>query len=105
MASAKSFVKGLAAGAVLGAVAAIVSGVHDKDKKMRSLRAMAVRVKNRVAGHAKTVGKLTKGAYHEIVEKAIAECRGAKTLSEAELDELKDELKGSWTDVRKMIKK
>lgn len=103
MGSKKALVKMLAAGAVLGAVAAVVSSMKDRGVKGADLRKAAVKIKDKVAHHAKKVGKLTKAAYGKIVETTIAEYRGVKALSEEELDELRDELKDGWEDVRNMM--
>jgi gas vesicle protein len=105
MGTKKSFVKGLAAGAVLGAVAAIMHTMQDRDKKAQELQRTAMRIKDKVAAHAKKLGKLTKAAYGKIVETTIAEYRGVKALSEDELNELRGELKAGWTDVQQMINK
>lgn len=104
MASTKSFIKGLAAGAVLGAVAAVVTSLENKDEKMADLQKAADRIKGKVAKHAREMGKLSKTAYHGIVNKTIEEYRGLKHLSEQELGELKADLKDSWTDVEKVVK-
>lgn len=101
----KGFVKGLAAGAVLGAVAALLHTMKDKDKKAKELESTAMRIKDKVAAHAKKLGKLTKSAYGTIVDTTIAEYRGVKALSESELKELKAELKAGWTDVQAMLKR
>lgn len=101
----KGFIKGLAAGAVLGAVAALMHTVQDKDKKAKELEKVALRIKDKVAAHAKKLGKLTKAAYGKIVETTVAEYRGVKALSEEELDELREELKGSWSGVAEMMRK
>lgn len=105
MGTKKSFVKGLAAGAVLGAVAAIMHTMQDKDKKAQELQKAAMRIKDKVASHAKRLGKLTKAAYGKIVETTVAEYRGVKALSEDELADLRDELKAGWTDVQEMLNK
>ncbi|HTM67700.1 MAG TPA: hypothetical protein VL426_00215 [Candidatus Binatia bacterium] len=105
MGSKKSFVKGLAAGAVLGAVAAMLHSMKDKDKAAKDIKKEAMRIKDKVAGHAKRLGKLSKTAYEKIVETTVAEFRGVKALSEDELSELKSELKAGWTDVKEMVEK
>jgi hypothetical protein len=101
------FIKGLAAGAVLGAVASLLMGMEEKerDEKMSAIKKTAGEIKDRVADHAKKLGKLTKTAYDKIVETTVAEYRGVKALSETELSELKRDLKGSWSQIEKMIKK
>lgn len=104
MASTKSFIKGLAAGAVLGAVAAIVTSLENKDEKVVELQKAAMRIKDKVAKHARTMGKLSKSAYHEIVDKTVEEYRGLKHLSDKELADLKADLKDSWGDVEKVVK-
>lgn len=104
MGTKKSFVKGLAAGAVLGAVAALMSTMKEKDKKAQEMQRTATRIKDKVAAHAKKLGKLSKAAYGKIVETTVAEYRGVKALTEDELKELKDELKASWKDVESMLK-
>lgn len=104
MGTKKSFVKGLAAGAVLGAVAALVSTMKEKDKKAQELQETAMRIKDKAIAHAKKLGKLSKAAYGKIVDTTVAEFRGVKALTEDELKELKAELKASWKDVEAMLK-
>lgn len=104
MGTKKSFIKGLAAGAVLGAVAALVSTMKEKDKKAQEMQRTATRIKDKVAAHAKKLGKLSKAAYGKIVETTVAEYRGVKALTEDELKELKDELKASWKDVEGLVR-
>ncbi|HTK04756.1 MAG TPA: hypothetical protein VL500_04175 [Candidatus Eisenbacteria bacterium] len=105
MGSKKSFVKGLAAGAVLGAVAAMLHSIKDKDKAAKDLKKTAARISDKVANHAKRLGKLSKAAYEKIVDTTVAEYRGVKALTEDELAELKHELKAGWGDVKEMIEK
>lgn len=105
MGSKKAFVKGLAAGAVLGAVAAMLHSIKDKDKAAKDLQKAATRIKDKVSGHAKHLGKLSKAAYDKIVDTTVAEYRGVKALTEDELDELKKELKAGWSDVKSMVEK
>jgi hypothetical protein len=99
----KGFIKGLAAGAVLGAVASVLMSMEHKDEKKAALVKVANRVKSRVLRHSKNIGKLTKGAYNQIVDTTVAEFRGVKDLSEAELGELRSELRDSWDDVKGMV--
>lgn len=104
MPSLKSFVKGLAAGAVLGAVAAMATTVEDKDEKLASLQKAAQRIKAKVAKDAQQVGKLSKTAYHRIVDATVEEYRSLKHLTDDELVELKRDLKDSWVEVERMVK-
>jgi len=104
MASTKSFIKGLAAGAVLGAVAAVVTKMENKNEKMVEIQKAAGRIKDKVAKHAVEMGGLSKGAYHKIVEATVSEFKNLKHLSDGELNELKAELKESWGDVEKIVK-
>jgi hypothetical protein len=99
----KGFVKGLAAGAVLGAVASVLMSMEHKDEKKEALAKVAKRVKTKVGQHSKNIGKLTKTAYNKIVDTTVAEFRGVKDLSEGEMDELRDELRSSWEDVKGMV--
>ena len=93
-------IKGLAAGAVLGAVAHLVLSMEHKDEKKAAIAKAADRIRRKVMAHAKSVGKLTKTAYGKIVDTTVAEFRGVKDLSEEELTELGSELKGSWDGVK-----
>lgn len=101
----KHFVKGLAAGAILGAVASVLLNSEEADEKKAALVKAAKKVKKKVADHSKSVGKLTKSAYGKIVDTTVAEFRGVKDLSEDELKELRAELKASWKDLEGMMKK
>jgi len=101
----KSFLKGLAAGAVLAGVAAAVVGTTDKNRKKKALAKAAADIKDKIAKRASRIGKLTKAAYWSIVDATLQEYRGMKTLSETELKEFAEELKESWNDVRAILKK
>ena len=61
MGAKKGFVKGLAAGAILGAVASLAMSMKETDKKKRALQDAAHDVKDRVIKHSTRLGKLTKG--------------------------------------------
>jgi gas vesicle protein len=103
--SAKSFVKGLAAGAVLGAVAALVHGMDNRHEKAEAMQKAAERIKNKVAKRAKEMGKLTKTAYNKIVDATVKEFKELKEVSSEEMDELCEELKGSWSEVESVLGK
>ena len=104
MPSKKMVVKGLALGAVLGAVAALIHEMKDRNISTKEVTNAAQRIKNKVSDHAKKLGELTKEAYGSIVDTTIAEYRGVKALTEDELKELGKELKGSWKEVQAMLK-
>jgi len=101
----KRIVKGLAAGAVLAAVASLVVSMKDeKNKKAaKELAGVAHGIKERVVRHAKKLGKLSKTAYNTIVDTTVAEYRDVKALSETDLTDLKKELKDSWGDVHQIL--
>jgi len=103
MGSAKSFVKGLAAGAVLGAVAAIYSSMTEKDEKKAKVQKHAASIAKKVAAHAKQLGKMSKAAYGKIVDTTVAEYRGVKALSDDEMNDLRTELKDGWTELQSLF--
>jgi len=102
----KRLVKGLAAGAVLAAVASLAMSMKEEKnrKTVKEMSKAAHKMKDRVLAHAKKLGKLTKSAYAKIVDTTVAEYRGVKSLSESDLAELKEELMVSWSDVQKILK-
>ena len=106
MGAAKKFIKGLATGAVLAAVATLVVGMRDEKNRhlAKELGRAGHDIKERMAKHAKKFGKLTKAAYGKIVDTTVAEYRGVKALSESDLDDLKGELKAGWTDIQSILK-
>lgn len=103
MGSKKSFVKGVAAGAVLGAVFALVTQMKKHNVKKDDLEKAGKRIQDKVAKHAKKLGRLSKQAYGKIVDTTVAEVRGVKALSEDDLMDLRDELKDGWSDIQKMF--
>ncbi len=105
MGAKKLLVKGLALGAVLGAVAALINEMKDRDISAKEVTAAAERIKTKVGKHAKKLGSLTKEAYGSIVDTTVAEYRGVKALTEDELKDLAKELKGSWKEVQAMMRK
>lgn len=104
--SAKGFVKGLAAGAVLAAVGALVISMKDGNNKAAAKRLGKVAhvIKDKVVAHAKKMGKLSKSAYDRIVDTTVAEYRGVQALSESELKEMRSELKAEWAAIQGIIK-
>jgi hypothetical protein len=105
MGAKKMLVKGLALGAVLGAVAAMIHEMKDRDISSKEVTGAAERIKNKVSKHAMKLGKLTKEAYGSIVDTTVGEYRGVKALTEDELKDLSKELKGSWKEVQAMMMK
>jgi len=103
MGAKKMLVKGLALGAVLAAVAALIQEMKDRDISTKELTGAADRIKNKVSKHARKLGTLTKEAYGSIVDTTIAEYRGVKALTEDELKELSRDLKGNWSEVKEML--
>ena len=97
MGKGTSFVKGLAAGAVIAAAAALIMEMRDGNgKKTKDLKKAAEDIGKRVAGHAMRIGSLSKSAYGKIVDTSVAEYRGVKALSEEDIKELRTELKEGW---------
>lgn len=101
----KKIVKGLAAGAVLAGVASLVVSMRDEKnrKAAKELHQAAHQIKERVTKHAKNLGTLTKSAYGKIVDTTVAEYRGVKELSEADLREIRSDLKESWNQVQSIL--
>ena len=102
----KGLVTGLAAGALLGAVAALVMKMSDKERsaKMKAVEKAAKDISKKVVKHAKTLGQVSKSAYHQIVDTTVAEYGGAKSLSASDLSALKKELKADWQRLSKLLK-
>ncbi len=107
MGAKKSFVKGLAAGAVLAAAASLIMDMREGqgEKKAKELKKAASDIGTRVAHHAMRLSTLSKSAYNKVVDSAIAEYRGVKALSEDDLHDLKTELKDGWSDLKAIAKK
>jgi len=102
----KKLVRTLAMGAILAGAATLAVKMKDEKnrRKAKEIGRAAMAIKERVAKHAVKLGKLSKSAYGKIVDTTVAEYRGVKALSEGELDEMKDELKAGWEDVRQIFR-
>ncbi|MBI4458279.1 hypothetical protein HY633_04925 [Candidatus Uhrbacteria bacterium] len=105
MSKKSALIKGLAVGAVLAAVAKAVMVIKEDDKKSKELAKIAKRIKERVVGHTKSIGKLSKASYAKIVDTVMAEYRTVKDLSGSENSEIRKELKNDWSAIKKMFKK
>jgi len=103
MGAVKKLAKGLAAGALLGAAAMFIANAAKKDPNVKAATKAAQTVAKRAMAHAKKIGKISKSAYDSIVETTVAEARGAKQLSNAEVAELRKELSASWKELAKMM--
>jgi len=99
-------VKGLAVGAALAAVASLVVSMKEERnrKAAKEISRAARKLTDRVAAHAKKLGKLSKAAYGKIVDTTVGECRGVKSLSKSDLADLKKDLRNSWSEVQKVLK-
>lgn len=102
----KGLFTGLAAGAVIGAVTALVMKMNDKERdvKLKAAQKAAKDISTQVAKHGKSLSKLTKAAYHQIVDTTVGEYKGVKALSQSDLAELKKELKADWVRLEKILK-
>jgi gas vesicle protein len=101
----KSLAKGIAAGAVIGAVTMLLRHMkNDGSLDTKKVNKTAKAIRDRVAKHAKTIGGLTKEAYDNIVTTTVAEYRGVKALSEGELGDLKSDLLAGWKDIKALVK-
>lgn len=101
-----SFVKGLAAGAVIASAAALIMDLRDgKGQKGKQLQKAVTDIGKKVAHHALRVGKLSKSAYGKIVDTTVAEYRGAKALSAEDVREMKAELKEGWAMLKHIASK
>ena len=104
MASMKSFIKGLMAGAVLGAVGALAMSIDKNDKRVKLLKKTVEDIMDVVGKKAVALGQLSRSAYNKIVDTTVAEYKIAANFSEDELKELSRDLKDSWTDIAKIFK-
>lgn len=107
MGSKKSFVKGLAAGAVIAAAASLMLDMQKGEGKRKAaqLKKAASDIGKKVAAHAVRLGAMSKSSYDRIVDTAVAEYRGAKALSQDDLRELKAELRGGFAAMKSIVKK
>ncbi|MBU0624953.1 hypothetical protein KKF05_01275 [Patescibacteria group bacterium] len=101
----KGLIKLLAAGALVGAVVHMINKVEDKDKKKAALTKAANKVGQRVSGHAKKMGQMTKAHFEKIIDTVVKEFTDAKDLSKDELDSLRTELKSNWKEVKDVFAK
>jgi hypothetical protein len=101
-----SFVKGLAAGAVLAAAASLIMDMRDgKGQKAKQVQKTVMDIGKKVARHAMHIGKLSKEAHLKIIDTVIAEHRGARALSKDDVREIKAELKEGWAMLKHIASK
>src|SRR6056297_129089 len=101
----KKFLSGLAVGTLVGSVLGLFIS-PDKGKKNReNFRKMSKKVSQRLMTEAAKVSKLGKKEYEAIVENVIKKYSKDDLLNKQAWEEIAEELKGRWTEVRRELKK
>ena len=100
----KSLMRGVAIVAAVAGAAALMK-MMKKSKHAKTVKVALHDTKEHVMAHAAKLGKFSKKSYEHVVDAVLAEYGDLKTLSKQEVKDLSKELKGSWEDAMKAMKK
>ena len=99
----KTFIEGIAVGAVAGAIAALLlapkSGQETRDKIKEEL----MEIKDKIVKQLETMEDFTQEKYEEVVKAVIAEYKAAKKVTADEAKELEADLRDGYETIRQTI--
>jgi len=103
--TAGGFFTGAIVGALIGTVLGVLVAPKKGEESREDLKKIAKDVAKKVETESKKASKLTKAKYHKLVDKVTTEYQERKDLSIDFADELAEDLKERWSDIREIVKK
>jgi gas vesicle protein len=99
----KAFFKGALIGALLGSVAALLATNKTGAERRKEIKALSTNLFGKIVKEAERIGELSQDKYEMVVEKVVKEYGKKKKLAKATLDDLSDELKEKWGEIKKHL--
>lgn len=96
----KGFLKGAAIGAILGAAAAFLMAPKSGKEMREQIKKMVSDLSKKIHEEAEKAGSLTKESYDRIVDTLVEEYKKGKDMAEDVMNEVKEELKSKWEEVK-----
>lgn len=91
---------GVMAGVVAGVIGGILLAPKSGEETRKDLGDLTQRMKDQIADRLSKVSRITKTAYHEIVDAVVKQYEDAKEITSMQADELKKQLGESYDKVK-----
>ncbi|MBI4272304.1 YtxH domain-containing protein [Candidatus Uhrbacteria bacterium] len=103
--SAKSFLKGATIGAIVASVAALLCAPQAGKKSRREVTKLATMLAKKISVQARSMEKLSKHAYEELVTQSVTDYAKGKTVAKEYYDEVAKILKSNWKEIKEVLRK
>jgi gas vesicle protein len=99
----KTFIEGIAVGAVAGAIAGLLLAPKSGQETRDEIKAHLDEIKNQIIEKLEAAEDFTQSKYEEVVKAVIAEFEAAKKITASEAQELEARLRGGYEAIRQTI--
>jgi len=99
----KTFIEGIAVGAVAGAIAGLLLAPKSGQEMRDEIKADLTAVKDSIVARLETLEDFTQEKYEEVVKAVIAEFSAAKKITADQAQELEARLRGGYEAIRQTI--
>lgn len=100
----KTFFKGALIGAILGSVAALLATNKTGSERRKEIKELSANLFGKIVKEAEKVKELSQDSYEKVVEKVVREYGKKKKMATETLNDLTDELKEKWGEIKKHLK-
>jgi gas vesicle protein len=100
----KDFFRGALLGALLGSVAALLTTPKTGKERREEIKKISSDLFGKIVKEVQKMKELSQEKYEAVVEKAVEEYGKKKKIARATLEEMMDELKNKWVDIKKSLK-
>lgn len=104
MKKSEKIIGGIALAAVAAAATYFLTGKRGKENREK-IAAWTLKMKGEVLEKMKKLKTLNKEAYNALVDEVAVRYERAERVGAAEMEHLKDEVKGAWSHISKQIVK
>lgn len=104
MKKSEKIIGGIALAAIAAAATYFLTGKRGKENREK-IAAWTLKMKGEVLEQMKKLKTINKEAYHALVDEVAVRYGRAERVSAAEMDHLKDEVKGAWAHISKQLVK
>lgn len=100
----KDFLKGALFGAFVGSVVALLTAPKKGKQTREEIKKLSADLSKKILKEIKNAKNLTREKYEEMVEKVVRAYGRKKRLAAAMLEEVIDDLKERWTEIKESLK-
>jgi gas vesicle protein len=99
----KTFVEGIAVGAVAGAIAGLLLAPKSGQETRDEIKAHLEEIKNQIIAKLEAAEDVTQSKYDEVVKAVIAEFETAKKITAGEAQEIASRLQDGYEAIKQTI--